>query len=278
MDFLVHRFWHSSVVRDSQNYIIATTTYSDDNSELAAVLRVDVRGLKIEQAYIDHLGRPGDVLEKREDIPQLKGITAYLGCGRELRQGLQNVAAPVISLFQENITAIVQAETFLYAERGYASPDAYNQAWEQFYRGSCRYYSQLEDTTVSWADYIGMGERRFRLFDRFKSLQLHRSGEGRYVLTGSLMDSFHQISTCLELDDKDLRVLTAEGCLVRVPDSKCREAALYLDKLNGQDLKAMSKKELAQLLGSGQGCVHLISLLNDSRDTLLSWQQTNGSC
>lgn len=268
MEFLMQRIWHSSVVREDEQYLTAKTTYLDSWMERIAVMRVKIAGLEIEEAWLEYLGRPGDMAENREYIEGLKGVEAYLGSGSGLRAGLKGIENEVErSLFNETVVNVVQAETFLFRERGYSDAVTYSQAWEEFYAGSCRYYSNLDRVKITWGGYIGKTGREINLFDRGKSQQLYRDNKGGYIINGSLIDSFHQVNTSLELD-KDMKVTAAHSQLPRVPDAVCRESSLQMENLKGQLLPGMSKKELAHLLGAGQGCVHLIDLTYDNVKTL----------
>ena len=268
MEFLMQRIWHSSVVREDEQYLIAKTSYLDSRMERIAVMRVKAANLEIEEAWLECLGRPGDMAESREYIEGLKGVEAYLGSGSGLRAGLQGIKDEVErSLFNDTVIAIVQAETFLFRERGYSNAVTYSQAWEEFYAGSCRYYSNLDRVKITWGGYIGNTGREINLFDRGKSQQLYLDDKNGYVINGSLIDSFHQVSSSLKLD-KDMKVTAAYGQLLRVPDAVCRESSQQMENLKGQLLPGMPKKELAYLLGAGQGCVHLIDLTYDSVKTL----------
>ena len=89
MEFLMQRIWHSSVVREDEQYLTAKTTYLDSWMERIAVMRVKIAGLEIEEAWLEYLGRPGDMAEDREYIEGLKGVEAYLGSGSGLRAGLK---------------------------------------------------------------------------------------------------------------------------------------------------------------------------------------------
>ncbi len=268
MEFLMQRIWHSSVVRENEQFLIVKTSYLDSLMERMAVMRVKAANLEIEEAWLERLGCPGDMAESREYIEGLKGVEAYLGSGSGLRAGLQGMKDEVErSLFNDTVIAIVQAETFLFRERGYSDAVVYSQAWEEFYVGSCRYYSNLDRVKITWGGYIGNTGREINLFDRGKSQQLYRDDKGCYVINGSLIDSFHQVNTHLELDE-DMKVITACGHLLRVPDAVCRESSRQMENLKGRLLPGMSKKELAHLLGAGEGCVHLIDLTYDSVKTL----------
>lgn len=268
MEFLNQRHWHTKVRREDEQYLIAETDYLDSRIERRAVMRVETDSLKIVDAWLERLGRPGDTLEKREYIEGLKGVPAYLGSGHQLKKGMQDIKDELErSLFNDCVIGIVQAETFLFKERGYKNAGEYSKSWEEFYAGSCRYYSNLGEIKVSWGDYIGPTGRGLDLFNRAKSQQLMRDDQGNFIINGSLVDSFHQMSSNMVVD-KDLKVISVHGQLLRAPDQVCFDAAAGMSNLIGTALPGISKKELANLLGGGQGCVHLIDLVYDSIKTL----------
>ena len=119
MEFLLQRFWHISVVREAEECIKSTAVYSDSGGELAVVFKVDVHDFVIREAYLRRLGGPGNMTERRIPLSGLVGVSAYLGSGSELRQGLKDIPGEgvrslVRSLVNETVTSLVQAETFLY--------------------------------------------------------------------------------------------------------------------------------------------------------------------
>lgn len=268
MDFLLQRCWHTSVLRENKDYIVSKTTYLDPWVERVAQLRMETGSLKIEKAWLERPGRPGNMAESREEIQGLRGVQAYLGNGLKIRQALRDVKDEMERfLINDSVIGVIQAETFLFKERGYDNAADYSRAWEKFYVGSCRYYSNLERVQNTWGGYIGLSAREDTLFDRFKNQQLYKDDKGYYLINASLIDSFHQVNTSLKLDD-NMKVTAAHGQLLRVPDQVCRESTAQLANIEGILLAGMSKKDLAGLLGAGQGCVHLIDLVYDSIKTL----------
>ncbi|MDD4802843.1 MAG: DUF2889 domain-containing protein [Syntrophomonas sp.] len=268
MEFLLQRFWHIYVVRENDQYITAKASYMDGWMDRVASVRVHADSLEIDAAWLERLGRPGDMSESRENIIGLKGIKAYLGSGRQIRAALQDIMDETeLSLFNDLVLGVVQAENFLLPARGYASISDYSRAFEESYVGSCRYYSNLERVNKTWGDYLGQKSRRDALFDRCKSQHLFRDNDDFYTINGSLIDSFHQVNLSLRLN-REMKVTAAQGQLLRAPDDVCRESTVYLENLVGRMLPGLPRKELADLLGSGQGCVHVIDLAYDSIKTL----------
>lgn len=268
MKFLLQRSWHTQVRRLDQDIMVASAHYMDSQQEYLAVIQTDCHELIIQRAEFRDLGSPGHLKEKTTLIPQMNGITAYLGSGPQIRQVLEPLNMPTArSLFNDCIIGIIQAETFLYKERGYASAEDYSRAWEDFYEGSCRYYSNPETIKQSWSEHMGMEERELNLFDRFKSQQLLEDGN-EFIIIGGLTDTFHHMGSWIRVEAQNNIITQAEGNLLRCTDIICQEASTFLRTLSGQELNRFSKKELAAQLGAGQGCVHLIDLVYDSAETL----------
>lgn len=269
MRCLFQRYWHTSVRRNGEELLMGKTDYFDTKREIAAWMMVNVQTFNIQEAVLAKYRAPGEIERKVRSIPGLQGVKAYFGSGPRLREGLKEVGNPLAaSLFAEIVRGIIQAETFLLKERGFASVGEYGKYWDNFYAGSCRYYSNLDRVSQSWSDYVGSTEREGNLFVRFKSQHLYKFKPHTYLITGNLSDSFHEMSVCLEVNERDRRVLAAEGELMRIPDKVCKESTAYLQKLVNLELAGLSKKEIAGLLGKAQGCVHLIDVVYDAAETL----------
>ncbi|MTI84499.1 MAG: DUF2889 domain-containing protein [Firmicutes bacterium] len=269
MDYLFQCFWHTSICREGKEYLKGFTEYCDSNYEMTASMLVNAKSFIVTDALLEYGRVQGEKRNMVQRLEGLEGMEAYFGCGPELRQGLKDVNDSVaISLFGENVRGIIQAETFLLSERGYASLEAYSKHWDKFYTDSCRYYSNLKHVKHSWSDYVGNDKRENIIFTRFKNQQLYRLNSGEYLVSGSLSDSFHEINVVLSLNGSGTRVIAAKSSFLRVPDAICRESVDYLRRLEGKDLIGLSKKEIAELLGKSQGCVHLIDIVHDAVTTL----------
>lgn len=268
LDFLLQRHWFTSVRKKDEQSIIALTDYMDNHIERRAGMEVEMSSLKIIGAWLTRLGRAGNMAEETVHVDSLKGVEAYLGSGRQMKAALQNAGDELErSLFNDCVIGVVQAETFFFDQRGYPDAEAYNDFWEKAYAGSCRYYSNLELVQSSWADFIGGSPRQADLFSRSKSQQLIKNQQGNQIIAGSLVDTFHQMASWLEFDAAG-KVRGASGQVLRAPDQVCRLAADLTENLVGLSLSGKSKKEVAELMGAGQGCIHLIDLVWESIQTL----------
>ncbi len=243
--------------------ILAQVTELSTRSEILAQIWVNPQTFKIQRAHWEVLRSDGRLSTKSGDVPSLRGIEAYFGCGKPFRRALAVYPQAATELFLENASALIQAETFIHKERGYSSLEAYVDYWKEFYLGSCRYYSHLDTVQRSWGDYVSARLPGTNLFNRFKTLALDRCADG-FSLRASMSDSFHEMSCTLRLDPAGESIHDAAGAIIRAPDQVCPEAATFIGQLTGRHLPSTGRGEVAALLGQGQGCVHLIELVNEA--------------
>jgi|GEM_PF-233149 len=257
------RNFHTAV-RNEKKHLLAETIYQDSKQKMVARLVVDIRTFRISKATLERFGPEG---KDNTNLPRLNGLEAYLGAGRKLREALKEVSDPMAAyLFAETVRGVIQAETFLYKERGFSSVAEYGRHWEKIYLNACRYYSNLERVTRRWEEYADQESRGGYLFLRSKTYLLYQESADTYLVLGSLNDTFHEMNVWLRSAGARL---TCDGEVLSVPDDVCREATIFLQSLNGVNLfAALPKKSLVEILGSGQGCTHLQDLVSDSLETL----------
>jgi len=262
MKSLLQRNWYTEVHRSDNGQLKAKTSYVDTYREAVAHLLVDIHSFIIKEALWEEQRSSKPINARTRQVTPLHGSEAYFSSGPALKAAAAFLMDSLaFALFSETIKGIIQAETFLLDERGFASEDDYENKWKNFNLGSCRYYSNLDRTTQGWYDHVGESKRNGNLFVRFKTQSLFELGKSQFLLTGNLSDSFHEVNVRLKLNK--FTVEEADGVLLRSPDLLCREAAALLSNLHGIDLQGIAKKELAGILGKGQGCVHLIDLVSD---------------
>lgn len=267
MKNLFQRNWYTEVRRTDNQLIKAQTNYVDTYREVSAHLLVDVQSFVIQESWLEEQRALRGKAVRTRPVPPLVGYEAYFTSSFALKKTAIFLDDPLIlSLFAETIKGMIQAETFLFTERGYTSEEEYDKKWADAYAGSCRYYSNLDLTTQSWFSYLGKSKRDDNLFVRFKTQTLYALEEENYLITGNLSDSFHEINVNLNLQKNTVQEATS--VFPRIPDLVCREAADYLNQLKGVNLLGIPKKRLAEILGKGQGCVHLIDLVNDCAQVL----------
>jgi hypothetical protein len=267
MKTLFQRNWYTEVRRSDNKHLKAVTSYLDTYREAAAQLSIDINSFIIEDAVWEEQRSREPISSKSRQVTPLLGSEAYFSSGPKLKEAAAFLNDPLAgSLFSESIKGIIQAETFLWEERGYSSEEEYENKWTDFYSGSCRYYSNLDRITKSWYTHVGVSKRDGNLFVRSKTQSLLGLGDDQYLLIGNLSDSFHELNINIKLNG--FTVEDADGILLRAPDPVCREAADLLDNLHGINLQEINKKEIAGILGKGQGCIHMIDLVNDCAQIL----------
>jgi len=275
MKNLFQRNWYTEVRRNDNGLLKAKTSYVDTYREAVAHLLVDVNSFIIKEALWEEQRASEPIPARTRLVTPLHGSEAYFSSGPSLKEAAAFLKDPLaVALFSETIKGIIQSETFLLNERGYSSEKEYDQKWKEFYSGSCRYYSNLDRVTQSWFEHVGESKRNGNLFVRFPTQSLFELGNAKYLLTGNLSDSFHEVNVRLQLNG--FTVEDSDGVLLRSPDILCRESATLLANLKGVNILGKTKKELASILGKGQGCVHIIDLVNDCAQVLGIYTPSKG--
>ncbi len=273
MQCVFQRNWHLSL-RLENEFLLADATYCGTDGEYSARLQVNPNTFIVLGAQWEVYRTATGAINKIVDLPQMQGLEAYFNSGRALREALASLedsfAAP---LFADAVRAVIQSETFLYRERGYSSTDNYQEYWDNSFRNTCRYYSNLDRVQCQWYEHVGSDYRPGNLFNRMKSQFLYRTEAG-YRLVGHLNDSFHGVASELELAKDGSTVLKARGDLLRAPDIVCHESVRYMDKLEGKLLGGLKKRNITELLGSSEGCVHLFEIVSDGMETVVLYKKT----
>jgi hypothetical protein len=247
MNNLFQRNWYTEVRRSDNGLLKAKTSYVDTYREAVAYLTVDVNSFIIQEALWEEQRSSKSINARTLQVTPLCGSVAYFSSGPALKEAALFLKDPLaVALFSETVKGIIQAETFLLNERGFTSEQDYEHEWINLYSGSCRYFSSLDRITKTWFDHVGESIREGNLFVRFKTQSFFHLGKNGYLLTGNLSDSFHEVNVRIKLDR--FMVEEADG---------------VLSNLQGINLRGIAKKELAGLLGKGQGCVHVIDLVGD---------------
>lgn len=275
MHCLLQRNWHLTV-RKEEGGALTEVNYCGTDGEYCARLLVQPSTFKVLHAQWEVKRTTEGSFDKIMDLPAMCGVELYFNSGPALRQALaslQESYAP--ALFADAVRALIQAETFLYRERGFNSTAAYDDYWNTNHLDSCRFYSNLDRVSQGWYEHVGIDKRAGNIFNRFKSHFLYALENG-YGLFGHFNDSFHGVATELQLAEDGSTVIKAKGSLLRAPDSVCLEAAAYMRLLEGKQLKGVKKRELVELLGSRQGCIHIFDTVFDSMETMETYGNLQG--
>lgn len=267
MDLIYQRNWSCTVKDMPAGDLLAETFIIGTEIEAAGRLIVDKRTFEIKDAVWEVYRSPGSKLNGSYPVPGLKGVTAYFNAGGELRRIMGNEAGGLArELLAECVRGIIQAETFLYLERGYPSPEAYGEYWEKYYVDSCRYYSNLHRISRKWPEYVENFYCGANFFNRTRSCSVFEK-PGGITAAGNLSDSFHEMGVVVDIDEGG-RITGCTGNFLRAPDRVCFENASMLEQLKGIVLPGCSKKQIGKVIGGAQGCDHLVDLVNDLGKTV----------
>ncbi len=262
MYFIYHTCYSTMVTRKDQE-LQSQCVYLSTDTEAIGTLRVEVSSYRIKEARWEVCRSPGDALNGIFEVPDLKGSEAYSNAGAILREKVgdqgQGLARELIS---ECVRGLLQSETYVYKERGYASAKEYDDHWEQNDTISCRYYSNIDRIVQHWREYIGDYARNDSLYNKIKTCTLMRHPDDSIMSNASFIDSYHELIVSMETD-ADGTVNKCSGNYLRAPDQICFECADLLKLLLGKNLADLKKKALAQDLGGSIGCNHLVDLVFD---------------
>lgn len=250
----------TTVNRINDTELAAQVVLLGTGYEATAYLSAKAANFEIIEARWDVYRSPGGVANGSRSVPELTGVEAYLNAGKGLLAVTREHGELPKNLLAEGIRGIIQAETYLYKERGFASTEAYEASWKSHYAGSCRLYSNQERITRTWYEHVTNRAWGACLFNRSKNAIVRRLANSDWQVAGGFTDSFHEIG--VELVLREGRVTACSGNFLRVPDPVCRETITFLDTLVGQPVAELTKQKLGKTAGGGQGCSHLVDLLD----------------
>ena len=257
------QIFHSHVVttvsRADAGNLLAQTLLLNSRYEAVAKIFAAEDSFIISKACWEIFRSPGGQLNDARTVAELTGQEAYLSIGPCLRTVGQKDGELPRELLADCVKGMIQAETYLFAERGFASPKDYDNFWRENYRDSCRRFSIADGRTQSWFAFIA--ERRPGtdcLFNRCKTVAIHAMPDGTVTASGHFIDSFHELSIAMTTSDGIITACSAD--LIRVPHVVCRETAAHLSALTGKAVGDITSKAAAACAGGPMGCNHLADL------------------
>lgn len=266
MKLIYQKSWFCSVQGSHSGELLAEASVLGTEVEATGRLRVDQTSFEIKDARWEVFRSPGGIFNGSREVSGLKGATAYFNTGRNLRKEVGDAAGGLArELLAECVRGVIQSETFLFRERGFATLRTYSDHWRQSHVNSCRNYSNLHRVTRSWDEYVDGFKHGLNLFNRFKNCSVHLVEDGLIAHAG-FSDSFHELGLSCSLDFTG-RVKECSGSFLRAPDQVCFECALLPSSLKGLTLTGCTKKQLSEIVGGPQGCEHLLDLAEELRKT-----------
>lgn len=267
MEFIHQNNWFCSVKDTHAADLVGETVLIGTDIEAVGRLIVNKKTFAIIDASWEIIRSPGCAMNGSGTVPGLIGVTAYFNAGSFLRRAVEGKPGELVrGLLAECVRGIIQAETFLYKERGYPTPEAYGEYWERSYLDSCRYYSNLNRISLRWPEYIAKIRPGDNYFNRSKTCSIYKQ-PGGVRATGILSDTYHEISVTMDLD-REGQVTGCTGSFLRAPDVVCFENISLLKRFSGAVFPGCHKREIARIIGGAQGCEHLVNLLSDMEKTI----------
>jgi hypothetical protein len=231
--------------------------------ETVGRLVTDTEKFRIENAEWEEYRRGKSYQTILHAVPELKGVEAYFGIAPALARAFpKGELQPLRALFAECVKGIIQAETYLYTQRGYPDSSVYQDYWDRTHPGTCLYYSNLDKVDRRWFDYVGDATRTTHLFQRMKSVSVWRGTTGGLFATGSFLDSFHELGMMIECS-ADGKVTASTGNFLRAPGQICFENSAKADSIVGLSLKDAGKSVIGKHFGGGEGCAHMVDITSD---------------
>ena len=261
--------WQSNIAttvnRVNEHEIQARCVFVSTGYEAVAQITAAVDTFAVQVADWEIYRSPGARLNSRGEAAALLGTEAYLQAASALKTVAGTAGELPKQLLADCVKGIIQAETYLYRERGFPTAETYEAYWKTQYLNSCRAYSNLDRVTHSWSTHIATRAWGDCLFNRFKPAVVTSCADGSLQISGSFTDSFHELYAAL---DVVAGVITASsGGFLRAPDPVCRENTAHFAGFTGRAIADLSPRETGRQAGGPQGCNHLVDLVNHLTDT-----------
>lgn len=259
------RSWYTATRRLSKNRIWSGTNYMDLDYNIEAWLLIDPKDFIIQDAALNIFR--GAVIEGIKELPCIQGAAAYPGIGKVVKTVTATDTTGLFAdLLLENVKAIVQAETYLYRERGFDSRQVYQQAFRNNYQNTCIYFSHPQFVNSS-AQYHHLKGQRVQelLFARHRQVSIEDKGCG-FTLTANLADTYHQMYLALKLSPAH-KVVKARGEIQRSPNHLCQIAAQKIENLLNKELP-LENRAWQDAVGGADGCTHLADLAREAATTI----------
>ncbi|MDF9407509.1 DUF2889 domain-containing protein [Pelotomaculum isophthalicicum JI] len=252
----------STVKVNHGDELLVNSSLISTDFEAVGQMVTDLKSFRIKKARWDIYRSPDGSMNGGKELPELAGVEAYFSAGGFLRRVVGDEAGGLPrELLAECVKGLIQAETFVFIDRGYPSAKAYEDYWDEIYLNACRYYSNLERIARRWFDYVGYCHRERNLFNRFLCCRVCGLDNGHLTASGSFSDSFHELGVCVDLNDGGT-VVDCTGNFLRAPDQVCFENREHVLKLIGKKIARMEKKEIGELVGGPHGCNHLVDIVH----------------
>lgn len=212
-----------------------------------------------------------EVTSFNNDFAELIGIEGYIQ-GKKIvkKRLLENGHDSFSDIFLQCISALLQAETYVYKERGYKTREDYNIYWDFLEKNNCRMYSDSRRTErladLPWMDYVPDNFEKDILFEREKTYTIEKKN-GNIFCKGYLSDTYHEMLTLIKIDSEGI-ITENKIKIIRAPGVSCFTNDENNNSLMGRKLSEISKRDIISALGGCDGCYHIVEMYIDSHRVL----------
>jgi hypothetical protein len=258
--------------RLNEREVLSQAMFVGSRYESSATIIASVSDFTISKALYSVHRSPDKSARGEGEIPELKGEIANTGASKIVK-ALRDFGdgGRVKELMNENIRTIMQAETYLYKERGFKTREEYEQFWQSDKSDFCRPYQKKEDfpDLHEWSEHIGAYEhhRMDNLYNKYKSFTIIQKNDTQAIASGTYQDSFHQMYAELTYNLAGRDITEFDMVTMRAPHQACFEmshmgAGLFV----GKKIDELKKREVGKMIGGGPGCFHLVNIITDMTD------------
>ncbi len=300
----IEQFNSMNTVNIEGDKIVSSVVVLERTWEAEAVIFMDIKTFTIKKALAEvHIKSENpqtdnpDVIgipdcEKRrselKEIPELEGISGYIDGKRYANILLEYENGDKLKyMFLQCINGMIQAETYVYKEREFETPDSYNKYWDKLEENGCRMYSNIAPSDPPWMDYAGPITRKMNLFNRFKRVSIiekqkaelkgeHTSEldiDSDIDIVASFTDSYHELLIMMSLQGEKLEVKSCTIDFVRAPGLACFSNGVHSENFIGEEFKGLDKRKLIDVFGKSQGCYHVVDIMLDVHRKLMEMQE-----
>lgn len=257
---------YSSIKRNGEE-LTAVTSILNEELEIVTDLIIDAHTFEIREMLwhvyrCDVSSNTGNYCIKtgKGATDMLNGKEAYLTAHKLFDELLVLPGGELLKyIFIQSGKAIVQAETFLYKERGYDRKESYDEYWDIVEENGCSFYTYPCDDDLRWSEYVGNYDRGDYLFQRFKTFaMMEHDFEQTYF--GTFSDSYHHIDVEMTVNT-ETKIITAFNLrYIKAPGKACLRSINNGKNMVGVNIRDVDKKTVVSKIGGCEGCYHVLDL------------------
>jgi len=250
-------------VRKEEDLVSSTAVILSKKVEAQARLIVGAQDYLIREATWEISKAANGVGLGTGQVREAIGGKANTGINSVLAGLLETEGGAVVrAMFFECVKGLMQAETCLYRERGYADQAAYEAYWMDKESSGCRFYVTHKKDAPSWFEHVGPYQRTRNLFNRSKSYILSVQ-DMKCTIQGTFTDSYHEMACEVVFDRQSGIIRRCDLWMYRTPGESCLPTVQQGSLFVGKDIRQLTRKNITQTVGGAMGCYHLADLLAD---------------